>query len=463
MKRAVPGGSAHTGPGPTAKHSPLAVAVVGGGWAGLAAAVEATSRGHAVTLFEMAPSLGGRARRLPGEQHELPLDNGQHILIGAYRETLRLMALVGVDETAVLRRMPLQLVDAAGRGLALPHGAALPAFVRGVLGARGWTISERLALLAAATGWMLRGFRCDPAQSVAQLSAALPVAVRRSLIEPLCVAALNTPAEQASAEVFLRVLRDALFAGRGASDLLLPRVDLSALWPDAAARWLRERGALLHTARRVDRVEPRGAQWQVDAECFDRVILACSALEAARLTEPHAPVWARTARALRHEPIVTVLLRAAGARLPAPLLALDSSDSAPAQYVFDLGQLRDPAHEPGAAGTLAFVISGAARAVERGLDHTARAVQAQAIAQLGALLPGAPMLLRSVSEKRATFLCTPGLVRPSALVSADHPGLHAAGDYIDGPYPATLEGAVQSGVAAARALSLWRAKASRAA
>ena len=492
---------------PATAPRPRRVAIVGGGWAGLAAAVEAVSLGHAVTLFEMAPAFGGRARRLaasaaalgacrawgveakygpsedsfcrirrpiavamgqeagekwtaaaklqptiPEPDRLLALDNGQHILIGAYRETLRLMALVGVDESTVLRRMPLALLDAEGRGLELPTGPAVPAFVRGVLAARGWSLGERLALLAEASGWLLRGFRCKPATSVAQLTAGLPLAVRQRLIEPLCVAALNTPAEHASAEVFLRVLRDALFAGRGASDLLLPTVDLGALWPDAAVRWLGEHGAVMKTGQRVAALERHGAEWRVEGAAFDAAVLACSAHEAARLAEPHAPLWARTARALRHEPIVTVLLQSHGARLPRPLIALQSDDAAPAQYVFDLGLLRNAEREPGAAGTLAFVVSGAAAWVERGSEATARAVASQAAAQLGRFMPGTPVLLGTYSEKRATFLCTPGLQRPAARVGSAHT-LHAAGDYIAGPYPSTLEGAVQSGVAAARAVT----------
>ncbi|ABM94248.1 hydroxysqualene dehydroxylase HpnE [Methylibium petroleiphilum] len=430
--------------------SALRVAIVGGGWAGLAAAVEASALGHQVTLAEMAPSLGGRARRLPASVDGLALDNGQHILIGAYSATLSLLRTVGVDERTVLQRRPLTLIDAQGHGLSLPRGPALPGFVRGVLSARGWSLRERMALLCTTGGWLLRGFRCDERLTVADLTASLPATLRRALIEPLCVAALNTPAQQASAQVFLRVLRDALFAGPGASDLLLPRVDLGALWPDAAATWLRTRDAVLHTGRRVNAIAPDTGGWQVDGERFDRVVLACSAVEAARLAAPHAPAWAELAAALRYEPIVTVLLHASGARLPAPMLALDARDAvSPAQYVFDLGQLRDPAREPGATGTLAFVISGAADAVVRGLDATAEAVRLQATAQLGRCLPSEPRLLRVLSEKRATFLCTPGLRRPGGSIA---PGLLAAGDYIDGPYPATLEGAMRAGQAAAQAL-----------
>lgn len=426
----------------------LRVAVVGGGWAGLATAVEACSRGHGVTLYEMAALPGGRARCLPIDELGFAVDNGQHILIGAYTQTLRLMRQVGIDPDQVLQRLPLTLLDARGHGLRLPTGPALPAFVRGVLGARGWSVGERLALLRTAGGWLLRRFRCAPQMTVAELCVGMPPTLRRQLIDPLCVAALNTPADRASASVFLRVLRDALFAGPGASDLLLPRVDLGALWPEPAWRWLEARGAAMLRGRRVESIERGRTEWDVDGVAYDRVVLACPAGEAARLASPHAPDWATRAGRVRHEPIVTVLLRTAGLRLPAPMLALDPSEAAPAQYVFDLAQLRD--REPGAAGAFAFVVSGAARAVERGLDATTAAVLAQAETQLASLHPGARWQpLRTLAEKRATFLCVPRLRRPSAVVA---PGLLAAGDYIDGPYPATLEGAVRSGIAAAHLL-----------
>src|SRR5512139_3631789 len=118
----------------------MRVAVVGGGWAGIAAAVRATQAGHDVRLLEMAPQLGGRARGTCVDG--LRLDNGQHILIGAYRDTLSLMATVGADVDALLGRHRLALVDACGRGLRLPDGAAVPALVRGILGHRDWSLSE---------------------------------------------------------------------------------------------------------------------------------------------------------------------------------------------------------------------------------------------------------------------------------------------------------------------------------
>ena len=437
-------------PGPRAAHK--RIAVIGGGWAGLAAAVEATRRGHSVTLFEMAAQLGGRARSVAVDG--LMLDNGQHILIGAYSATLALMRTVGIDPEHVLERLPLTLVGPDGIGLRLPRGAPTLAFVRGVLSHRGWRLRDRLGLLAAATGWMMRGFRCDARLSVAGLTAGLGIAVRHELIEPLCVAALNTPAHEASATVFLRVLKDALFSGPGSADLLLPRAGLSQLLPDPAAAWLAQRGAELRLSRRVARLArlsngtwgTRGTwgTWSVDDEPFDQVVLATTSVEAARLTETISPEWSLSASALCFEPIVTVYLQADGARLPEPMLALPADNAiAPAQFVFDRSRLG------GHDGVLAFVVSGAAPWVERGVPATVLATEQQARQRLNLQAGSTPRELRSFTEKRATFRCTPGLPRPSSFIA---PGLHAAADYVDGPYPATLEGAIRSALQAVAAL-----------
>jgi len=417
------------------------VAVIGGGWAGLAAAVEALRRGHAVTVFEMAAQFGGRARSVAVDHRAL--DNGQHILIGAYSATLAMMRTVGVDPARVLERLPLTLVGPDGIGLRLRSGQPALAFARAVLSHGGWPLRERLGLLAAATRWTLQGYRCDAMLSVAALTASLGPQVRAQLIEPLCVAALNTPAREASATVFLRVLKDALFSGPGSADLLLPRAGLSELFPEPAAAWLAARGATLRLSSRVDRLERGDVAWRVDGEYFDHVVLATTSVEAARLTRELAPDWSQLASALRFEPIVTVYLHREGMRLGEPMLALPSDEhTAPAQFVFDRGLLG------GHDGVLAFVVSGAAPWVERGMPATVLATQRQAT-QLPNNAGAGLTELRSFTEKRATFRCTPGLRRPPASIA---PGLHAAADYVAGPYPATLEGAVRSAIEAVAAL-----------
>jgi len=419
----------------------MKVAIVGAGWAGCAAAVEATRLGHQVTIFEASRTAGGRARRVMATVagRQIALDNGQHILIGAYAETLRLMKDVGVDEAASFLRLPLAMQFPDGSGLKLPDWPApLDAFA-GILTAGGWSWADKLSLLKVALGWQLGGFQCRPEQSVSDLCQGLAPGAMSSLIEPLCVSALNTQAERASGQVFLRVMRDALFAQSGGSNLLLPRVDLSALLPDAALAWLAAHGGAPRLGVRVQAVATAGAGWAVDGEGFDRLVLACPPSEAARLVQGSgiaADAWLADARGLRHEALTTVYAHAPQARLRQPMLALRSGTADPAQFVFDRRQLGGP------AGLLAFVISAS---TGDGATLTER-VLAQAARQLGR---SDLQLVRTIVEKRATFACTPGLQRPVAVIAE---GLLACGDYIAGPYPATLEGAVRSGLEAARGL-----------
>lgn len=421
----------------------MKVAVIGAGWAGCAAAIEATRLGQQVTLFEAARIPGGRARRVDGQWPDgsaLPLDNGQHILIGAYSATLQLMAELGLETTSLLHRMPLTLQFPDGSGLRFPAlPTPLDAFA-GILRARGWFWRDKFSLLLAATRWQLAGFRCAPELSVAALCIKLTPAVMATLIEPLCVAALNTPADRASGQVFLRVLRDALFSQSGGSNLLLPRTDLSALLPDAALAWLVQRGADVRLGSRVLALASAGSGWQVDGESFERVILACPPGEAARLalsTSQPVEAWVAQASALQFEAITTVYVSSPGTRLAQPMLALRASEpegDAPAQFVFDRSQLGGP------DGLLAFVVS----ASQGDSAALTQRVLLQASQQLGLRQAVA---VQTIVEKRATFACLPGLQRPAAQLL---PGLLACGDYVDGPYPATLEGAVRSGLQVAQ-------------
>ena len=436
----------------------MKIAVIGAGWAGMAAAIAHTQAGRQVTVFEAARTVGGRARAVPGTLPDgtaATLDNGQHILIGAYTESLRLMRLVGVDTEAALLRLPLTLQFPDGQGLQLPDLPPPLDALLGIVRARGWGWADKLALLRTATAWQLRGFRCAPRTSVAQLCAPLTPRLMAEFIDPLCVSALNTPSSEASGQVFLRVLRDSLFSGRGGSNLLLPRADLGALFPEAAGRWLQAQGGTLHTGRRVQRLARSpaggphgGAGWRVDDTPFDAVVLATTSTEAARLAltaqstlpGPEAATlqaWARSTQALRFTAIATVYAQVAaplqGNVLSQPMLALRPGAGQPAQFVFDRGPLGGP------AGLLAFVVSaseGDRATLEREVLHQARA-------QLG--LQGL-RVVQTVIEKRATFACTPALQRPPQAVAE---GLCACGDYIEGSYPATLEGAVLSGTAAA--------------
>lgn len=435
----------------------MKIAIIGGGWAGMAAAVQLASSGHEPTVFEAAKLLGGRARALNlrlSDAAPTTADNGQHILIGAYSQCLDLMRRVGVSPGQTLLRKPLTLSYADGNGLRFP---ALPApldALAGIACAKGWTWSQRGALLARAVRWRLQGFACPPAATVADICQGLPEPLMQDFIEPLCVSALNLPAAQASGSIFLRVLKDALFAGSGGSHFLVPRVSLGALFPEPAAHWLKARGHAVHSSARVLELQPQNGQWTLhtgaaefsDAR-YDGVLLACPPHEAARLAlsvagnQARYGRWAQTALALEHTAIATVYAQTSQ-RLSAqlPWLALRSSRRHPAQFVFDRGHLH--ADDASQQGLMAFVISDCRSDRE--------SLQAQVLQQAREQLGWSDIRpVQTVVEKRATFACTPGIDRPDAELGQ---GLWACGDYVAGPYPATLEGAVLSGLDAAKSV-----------
>ena len=422
------------------------LSVVGGGWAGISAAVHAAQRGWTVTLWEASRQLGGRARTLAHQ--DLRLDNGQHILIGAYSETLALMRTLAVNPDNVLHRQPLTLLRPDGSGLRLSDGPPPWNLLVGVLRARGWSWQDRWSLLRTALQWQRQHFLCADHVTVAELCSPMTGRVMQQLIEPLCVSALNTAAHAASGAVFLRVLHDALWSGHGGSDLLLPTADLGGLIPDAAATWLAQHGVDIRL----------GSRWLPSSVPSDALVLACPAWEAARLTADHHPAWSQQAKALQHAAITTVYVQHPDpdfAGLVQPMLALPSDAQHPAQFVLDRGQLLGRAQW----GLLACVVSNSAGTREELEQRVLAQLHEQLLKPMAKRPPPrqtppsmqSPLrgsgelglrVVQTVVEKRATFVCTPGLQRPPMAIG---PSWWACGDYVAGPYPATLEGAVRSG------------------
>ncbi|QDQ29383.1 desaturase [Chitinimonas arctica] len=412
----------------------------------MAAAMELTAQGHAVQVFEAGPVPGGRARRV--EVDGLVLDNGQHLAIGAYAELLRLMTLAGVAEEQAFARVPLELdmFDGPTRAmrLACPRLPAPWHTLAGLLGAEGLSWAERWAAIRAMATARLGGWQLARDCSVADWLASQRQSTKlvRCLWEPLTLAALNTPIATASAQVLLNVLRDSLAAGRAASDFLLPRSDLSAVFPDAAGRYLQAHGGNLHCNALVKQMWKSAEGWRLDRseQHFDKVVVALPPHRLAMLRDASAAL-AEAAEMLddwQWQPIYTVYLRyPAGTRLAKPMLGLVGSS---AQWVFDRGRLC------GQDGLLAAVLSAEGPHESLSQSELAERVAAE-LARTCPHLP-APIWQRVIAEKRATFACRVGLQRPGNA-TAD-PTLFLAGDYTAGPYPATLEGAVRSGVAAAR-------------
>ncbi|WP_028454872.1 hydroxysqualene dehydroxylase HpnE [Chitinilyticum litopenaei] len=430
------------------------IAIIGGGYAGMAAAVTLAAAGARVCVFEGAKTLGGRARAV--ELDGRLLDNGQHILIGAYRTLLGLMQQVGVAEATALLRLPLTLQQRVPRGeargdfrMVAPDWPAPLHSLGALLGAQGLAWREKFSLARLLLQAQLGGFRLKQDGTVLDWLRAggqSPALIER-FWQPLTVAALNTPLESASAQVLLTVLRDSLLGARRDGDLLIPRIDFTALFPQPAADWLAQRDGEVRCSTPVRALAREEAGWRINdgAERFAAVVLAVSPQRASALLPEQAalaPLRA-TLSAFRYQPIQTVYLQyAETVRLDLPMQGVAGGLC---QWVFDRGRIH------GTPGLLAVVLS--ARGAYSDWDAATLAGRVHAELQQFFALDQAPRWHRVIHEKRATFACTPGLPRPGNASGVA--GLWLAGDYTasadgNGDYPATLEAAARSGVAAAQ-------------
>ena len=418
------------------------VAIIGAGWAGMAAAVALAQAKIPVTVFEAARHLGGRARSV--EIQGVELDNGQHLLIGAYRETLRLMRAVGADPDRLLLRLPLAIEYPGKFSLHAPRLPAPLHLLAALLGASGLSWGERVAAIRFIAALRRNAYRIAADMPVSELLALhrQTGALARYLWEPLCVSALNTPAASASAQVFLNLFRDALDGARGSGDFLFPRTDLGKLFPQPAAAFVRANGGSLLLGTPVRTLDKTADGFVLDDRPgrYTHAIVAVGPHQIDALLD-RFPLLAPTRQgiaALAYEPIYTCYLQyPPDISMPQ---AMTGFDGGTIQWIFDRGRLN------GASGLLAAVIS--ARGGHQSLFHDALASAIHR--ELAAFLPGLPQPLwsRVIAEKRATFSCRPGVARPENNTAVRN--LYLAGDYTASDYPATLESAVRSGVLAAR-------------
>jgi squalene-associated FAD-dependent desaturase len=422
---------------------PIRVAVVGGGYAGMAAAAELASRDIPVTVLEAARTLGGRARRV--EINGVPLDNGLHILIGAYRETLRLIELTRRPQEAPgLVRLPLELIVHPHFRLHAPRLPAPLHLAAALICARGLDLADRMKAAGFVAAMRREKFRLGTDISVERLLAShrQTPAATRFLWNPLCISALNTQPHDASAQIFLNVLRDSFNGARADSDLLLPAMDFSALFPERAAAFLSLHGGSVQLGVTVDSVRRTGDGFELAAQDgrFSHVILAVSPHRLSALIAPHAELGEINAlvQAFSYQPIYSVFLQYPhGSQLPFSMGGIEATYS---QWLFDRGRLC------GQDGLIGVVISAAGAHQDLEQDELARRVHAELSAHFPGL--GEPRWQRVIAEKRATFSCTVGLRRP--VNRTPIPRLYLAGDYTASDYPATLESAVRSGVACAK-------------
>jgi len=429
----------------------LKIAVVGAGWAGLASAYQLKQSGAEVTVFEAAPMPGGRARSFSDEKF-VSVDNGQHLLLGAYTQCLELIAQLNPNRPTehLMERLPLNIQSADGsfqlRARALPGGLHT---LIALIGARGLKIRDKWLAIRMMQSLRRRNWRIDADATVEQLLTqhCQSKQINQTLWHPLCLASMNTDATQASAQLFLNVLRDTLDAPMAHSDLIIPKVDLSALWAQAAAKQLSMR--YRHIVRKI---QINSQSVSVDGESFDRCISALppyalarvlSCNEADKLHELLSYLSAFTYNA-----IATLTLKLEHPwQLPKPLLLLkeDASQAFLGQWVFNRSQHSDQIN---------VVISASDDHLRADRNTFVSAIEKQIRQQVSKHPLSSHAMPRVIDhkliiEKRATFVAKPSLHRPSVVTT--WPRFFLAGDFTDTGYPAVLEGAIRSGIEAAKA------------
>jgi squalene-associated FAD-dependent desaturase len=405
----------------------MKAAVVGGGLAGLSAALELVDAGHEVALYEARPTLGGAVQTLPRREGdpEPPPDNGQHIALACFTEYVGFLERIGEANGVWRRRLELPVIDEQGRTAVIaPSALALLRY-------RHVPFGDRMRILRALARWGDAGGRtfADALRARGQSELAID-RFWDVFIRP----ALNLPSAEASGEAGDFTVRTALLGDRRDSDLLLPTAPLGELHGEAAGRALAQAGAAVHTGARVESLD----ELQADA-----VVVALPHRESARLLGEPEP-------ALEDSPIVSVHLWFDRELLPHPLAALLGSD---AHWVFDRGALT--AHRPERGQYLTVVSSGAPELMElRGRELVDR-IAGEVTSRFGE----AELLWSRVSrEPAATIAVRPGSEQERRGVETARPNVTRAGAWTATGWPATMESAVRSGRAAARALTGARAE-----
>jgi squalene-associated FAD-dependent desaturase len=435
--------------------SQTAVAIIGGGCAGLSAATALLERGFKVTLFEASPQLGGRARTVAIEMHATPqlLDNGQHMLLGAYRETLALLHKVGVDEQQAFFRLPLQINMQSSQAKAeftLASCHYLPApfnMLIGLLYCKGITIKDRWAALKFI--WQLKktNYQTLSDKPLEQFLHEQQQSDRliQMLWEPLCLAAMNTPLAIASTRIFLNILRDTFNGRKTDSDFLLPRFDLSQIIAQPLAQYIQNLGGVIKLNQQIrslkattDSIGQRGFSLETldGPHFYSQVVIATAPEGAGKLLQalPQLKQLQTQLQAYRYQPIYTIYLQySEDIKLPFIITGLCNMMG---QWLFDRGQLC------GQAGLMAVVVS--ANGLHQALSQDELAYRVAQELSLAFPQLVKPLWHKVIAEKRATFSCEADIVRPSQRTL--QAGLFLTGDYCYADYPATIEAAIRSGI-----------------
>ena len=426
------------------------VVIVGGGWAGLATAIELTRHKIPVIVLESAKQLGGRARSV--HINELDVDNGQHMLLGAYEATLDLLRYIGVNESDVFERQPLSLQWLRPNGnpvlLSTPKLPAPLHLVWALLNAKGLAFRDRLSALNFCRALQKTNFTIEKDCNVEFLLKENHQSSEliKSIWEPLCLGALNTQIHEASSQLFLRTLGESFNHSRKDSDILLTRKNLGAIFPQPASDYVETHKGSVRLGQRVTEINisndtVNGVTLSEQQIASDYVVLATPSTITNKLIEDidslqHVSSQLKT---IQHRPICTVYLQyPENTKLDGWLRgSLDTTS----QWIFDRGLY-------GQNGLMSVVISGEGEHMNWDNNKLCDVIEKE----LATYFPHwpEPSSKHVIREKRATFAATVDINqhRPSTQTPVN--GLWLAGDYTNNGLPGTLEGAVRSGLQCAQ-------------
>ena len=405
------------------------VHVIGAGLAGLAAAAALADKGWQVVLYESAEHAGGRCRSYLDAELGVRVDNGNHLLLSGNQSALAYLRLIdgrGTFEEPREAAFPFVDLATGARWTLRPNGGTLP----------WWVLAPWRRVPGTALRDYLAARRLRDAGAEATVADCLDqnAVLYRRLWQPVAVAALNTAAEDGSARLFWQVLSETLGRGAAACQPLLPREGLSESLVDPALAMLRAKGAEIRYGARLRALHfmhRRVFELDFDSGLVDigadSVVLAVPGAVAARLVpELAAPD--------DHAPIVNAHYRVAA---PAGAPAFIGVVGGTAEWVF---AKRD---------VVSVTVSAADHLVDRPAGELSDLLWRDVAAALGFPAQPAPPPSRIVKERRATFRATPAQLKKRPATQTRWNNLLLAGDYVDTGLPATIEGAIRSGLAAA--------------
>ena len=441
------------------------VVIIGGGFGGLSAGVALAERGFRVALLEGKPALGGRAYSFPDTESGDLVDNGQHVLMGCYHQTLDFLAKIGArDRLIVHRNLEIEMLDGPGRPAHL-RTASLPGplhMAAGLMRYQHLTVAERLAAMRA--GMRMMYMRRFARARLKRMTVAEFMDVtrqgsqaRRTFWYPMAIATLNEQPHLASAALFAEVMKRAFFSRRNDSAFLYSKVGLSELYCDAAREFIEKRGGVVACRAIVDSLE-----------MSDSVVSAARLRDGANLRASNFIAAVPPAQLLRLLPEAMAgdgLFSQIDTLKSSPIICvhvwLDREVTSSAfvgfvgtatQWLFNKRRIfsDNGARHP---GYLSFVISGARELVELPNEELLKMVMNDLSAMIPAAKEAQMVKALVLKEKHATFAPDPAsdAVRPSAQTAV--PNLFLAGDWIQTGLPATIESAVIAGRSAAAAVA----------